>query len=509
MNLLPIFALAMSSIAANEMEIRVESPVPVDGCPRLVEASRLARVPEARQFFDVYGEGMTVAVIDSGIRYTHEDLRGRVVAKVDFSGDGNIVDAIGHGTHVSGIIAANGINVGVAPKARIVMLKVFDKDGRSKGSSIENALAWALEHKEEYGITCVNMSFGVSLNLSQDTPDFQISKAMGLLRGEGVACIVSAGNSYHMYQEQGMAYPASESGSISVGAVYDDDVGSRNYSSGAGAFSTGADRVMPFSQRLHESKSDTNMTDIFAPGGGMKSTGTANDTASAVMDGTSMSAPFVAGVVLLVQEYHLRKRGRLPTVDEVESILRMSAKTINDGDDEDDNVRNTMLDYPRVDALGALDMIDGSRVEPVVGATLRGNINFGKAHSYRKRPDRYQVDLKIQLSDGETLAGARVLLDVGGKTDVLSFDENIKLSPLSGVRARVRMSSGTADMRLSFSRQDLDDVWQRHGVADVDVDMVLAMPIGASLLGREHKGEVAFRYVAKKDKRGLLKPVKE
>jgi hypothetical protein len=84
------------------------------------------------------------------------------------------------------------------------------------------------------------------------------------------------------------------------------------------------------------------------------SSGIANDTGTSIQHGTSQATPVVAGVVLLLQSYHLRATGRLPAVADVRRWLIQGAVTINDGDDEQDNVLHTGLVFRRVDAMGAL-----------------------------------------------------------------------------------------------------------------------------------------------------------
>jgi uncharacterized protein YjbK len=76
-----------------------------------------------------------------------------------------------------------------------------------------------------------------------------------------------------------------------------------------------------------------------------------------VQHGTSQATPVTAGVILLMQEFCLRETGEMPTVEQLVDWLRRSGAKINDGDDEQDNVTNTGLDFVRLTALGALHTI--------------------------------------------------------------------------------------------------------------------------------------------------------
>jgi hypothetical protein len=170
--------------------------------------------------------------------------------------------------------------------------------------------------------------------------------------------VVAAGNDFYGHNSvQGMAYPAIFPQTVSAGAVYDANIGGTQYASGAIAYTTGPDRITPFSQRLHPDASAAYRTDIFAPGASLTSSGIISDTSSSTMHGTSQAAPVVAGVILLMQQLYLRQHGTLPSIDVIENALRNSAVTVTDGDDEDDNVTNTGLSYLRVDALSALQAL--------------------------------------------------------------------------------------------------------------------------------------------------------
>lgn len=327
-----------------------------------IEIDQLIGAPRARSHFQVDGSGLTAAVLDTGLRSTHVCFTGRVIPGRNFTeqdlGDpARTDDYNGHGTNVAGIIAAGTADErrGIAPGARIVPLKVLP--GGFDG--IVAALAWARDHAQDLGISVVNLSLGVpGANYDTDVViSGQVPELVALLaelRAMHVAVVVAAGNDYFAHQREGMSLPAILRQCLAVGAVYDASVGARAYASGAKAFSTGADHLTPFSQRLSVEASADCYTDIFAPGASATSAGHTTDTATSVQDGTSQAAPTVAGVILLMQQLHLRMTGGLPTIDLISDCLRSSAQWVVDGDDEDDNVENSGRRFPRVDAFRAL-----------------------------------------------------------------------------------------------------------------------------------------------------------
>ena len=93
---------------------------------------------------------------------------------------------------------------------------------------------------------------------------------------------------------------------------------------------------------------------MFSAGGAATSAGADSDDVTSVQDGTSQAAPTVAGVVLLLQQYFVRLKGSLPPVTLLQEVLRSGSTWILDGDDEDDNVKNSNRKYPRLNAFQAL-----------------------------------------------------------------------------------------------------------------------------------------------------------
>jgi len=328
------------------------------------EVDTLIRVVQARQSFLVNGNGLTVAVLDTGLRTTHIDFAGRVRSQRNFTDDNqgdvnNANDGNGHGTNVGGIIVANGNHVGIAPGASIIPLKVLSNTGGGSFEQANQALQWVLDNHTLFNITVVSMSLGAQTNDQDDTP-FQQDDTVRLfrqLRDLNIPVVVAAGNDYFLFKQEGMSYPAIFRETVSVGAVYDANVGPFAYQSGAQAFATAADRLTPFSQRLHESTNGNTKTDIFAPGAPVTSSGIASDVGESVQQGTSQATPVVSGVLLLMQEFYLRTTGKMPSVDTLITCLRNGAVVINDGDDEQDNVPNTGKNFLRLDAMSALDAV--------------------------------------------------------------------------------------------------------------------------------------------------------
>lgn len=221
-----------------------------------------ANLPLNKKYqYNLTGAGVNVYVVDTGIRSTHSDFGGRVSLSFDSIGDGqNGFDCNGHGTHVAGTIG--GQTYGVAKGVWLYSVRVLNCSGAGSTSTVIAGLDWVAKNHVKPAV--VNMSLGGSASLSLDTA---LNKMINL----GVVAVVAAGNS----NANACNYsPARVSNAITVGATTSSDARS--------SFSNFGSCV-----------------DIFAPGSSILSSSGSGDGATAVLSGTSMAAPHVAGVAAL------------------------------------------------------------------------------------------------------------------------------------------------------------------------------------------------------------------
>lgn len=162
------------------------------------------------------GEGVKVAVIDTGIDYHHSDLKDSYKGGYDVVDDDNdpmeTVSSQGeptlHGTHVAGIIAANGKVKGVAPEAEIYAYRALGPGGQGTTEQVIGAIEKAVEE----GVDIINLSLGNTVN----GPDWPTSIALDKAVDQGVVCVTSNGNSGPKMWTVGS--PGTSTKAISVGA---------------------------------------------------------------------------------------------------------------------------------------------------------------------------------------------------------------------------------------------------------------------------------------------------
>lgn len=154
------------------------------------------------------GESVLVAVLDTGVDQNHEDLEGRVVVSVNFTGSPTADDISGHGTHVAGIIAASSNNstgiAGIAPTSRIMSVKVADDGGRTEAKVMADGIRWAVDR----GASVVN----ISAEFFEPSPDME--EAINYAWEQGALVIAAAGNRGNQLP----AYPAYYENCIAVSA---------------------------------------------------------------------------------------------------------------------------------------------------------------------------------------------------------------------------------------------------------------------------------------------------
>jgi subtilisin family serine protease len=302
------------------------------------------------QDYGYTGSGYAVAVLDTGVDYTHSALAGNYVGGWDFvDDDADPMDLHGHGTHVAGTIAStSGTYPGIAPDAKIVALRVLGADGSGTFDDVELALQWVADHQQQYNIVAVNMSLGAG-NFSSNPYSF-LENELVTLKGQGVFIATASGNSFYSYNSQpGLGYPAISDNAVSVGAVWDGTFGQVTWASGAIDYSTAPDRITSFTQR-------SSQLDILAPGAFL--TSTYLNGSWATLAGTSMAAPVVAGAaVLLHQALDAAGLGSSANQDYILQLVQDTGVTLTDGDDENDNVLNTGLSFKRLNILAAVQSL--------------------------------------------------------------------------------------------------------------------------------------------------------
>lgn len=263
------------------------------------------------------GKDVKVAILDSGILTAHPDLSSRVKECKDFLGtrqpiiDGKCEDKNGHGTHVAGIIAANGGTdglgiYGIAPEADLMVYKVCSTNGFCYADDIAVAIKIAADN----GANIVNMSFG------SDSPSALIGDAVSYANGKNVLMVAAAGNDGPYFDS--IDFPAAFQSVAGVGAF--DVFGNVAEWSSQGINST----TEPYVKNERD-------IEFAMPGVNIESTW--KNGGYAILSGTSMSSPFLAG--LAAKYWQTPVDGSLVTAsDATRELLRSIAKDINlPGDD--------------------------------------------------------------------------------------------------------------------------------------------------------------------------------
>jgi len=137
------------------------------------------------------GKDSVVVIMDTGVE-RHPELEGRVWLFRDFINVRlELYDDNGHGTHVCGIIGGN--TIGIAPKCKLIVLKVLDQSGNGTVEQSMRAFRWVLENQEKYNIRIVNISMGMVPNHNQQGEKY-IMGAVELLWNMGIIVVAAAGN---------------------------------------------------------------------------------------------------------------------------------------------------------------------------------------------------------------------------------------------------------------------------------------------------------------------------
>ena len=285
------------------------------------------------------GTNIGVCVIDTGVNSTHEDLQGRVIAEYCFcdltegevadccndgtNEDSDAEDNHGHGTHVAGIVGANGTSViGVAPDVNIISVKVANSSGSALMSDITEAIDWCVTNSDAYNISVITISLGGGgfygyCDANYTTTATAINDAVAL----DIPVTIAAGNYWTPYSHK-IGTPACIQNATAVGAVDDSD-------------------------DIFSSYQRNDITDLMAPGITISSLNYLGGTSS--KSGTSMATPHVAGVIALLKQY-FNSSSQSQNVSYLQTMLNNTGVEVYDASNDSS--------YGRVDAYSALIAFD-------------------------------------------------------------------------------------------------------------------------------------------------------
>lgn len=325
----------------NSIEIVGTRQIALQDSVPLVNAT--ATWPIQENTFNLTGEGQTICIIDTGVNYSHPDLGGvygnntdlgvKIIGGVDFCADDvgctttddDPMDVQGHGTHVTGIAAANGtILKGVAPGAKVIMIKAANSTGTFWDDDLEKAIDWCNDNRTLYNISVISMSLGGGLNSTQCDSSDALANEINDAVGNNISVVVASGNSGSTSQ---IAGPACITNATPVG---------------------GSDK----SDAMYGSGNRNALVQLLAPGVSINSTSTDTDSSTGYVlkTGTSMSTPHVAGAIAILNQYKTLEKNYTMTPAETEFALNESGKIIYDS--------GSGLNYSRIDIYSAILEID-------------------------------------------------------------------------------------------------------------------------------------------------------
>ncbi|AIQ71632.1 S8 family peptidase [Paenibacillus graminis] len=237
----------------------------------------------------IKGKGINIAIMDSGIDYNHPEFSKNIHTGYNAIQPNELpIDDYGHGTLMTGIIAAQHNSIGfqgIAPEAEIYPVKVLDRLGRGSLEDINRGIDWCIRHN----IDIINMSFSIPEDKEL------LHKSIQKATNNGIIVVAAVTNSYG----GAVGYPASYEGVISV---------------------TSVDRKLDSGETASIGK-----IDFSAPGEDIIST--SKNGKFEYVSGTSISAPYVTGLIaLLMQQYHLPSNNIVKTLKKYAEDLGVDGK---------------------------------------------------------------------------------------------------------------------------------------------------------------------------------------
>jgi len=429
----------------------------------------------------VTGQGVKVCVVDTGIDYSHPDLKGKVIAQHNFvTGTEDAMDDQGHGTHVAGIIASEGLPYrGVAHDVSLLAAKVLDYTGSGYSSDVALGINWCVEQ----GAQVINLSLGEGLY--SGTCDYEeMAGAVNEAVNAGVIVVCAAGNDGDATR---MVSPACASGAVAVGAVDKlDNIAS--YSDGGDEL----DLVAPGGDQL----GGTNFPEIVSA----YSTEVANNPAYCmylVTDecwdewflvegdryiraiGTSMAAPHAAAAAALLLE-----QNPALTPQQVKTVLEENADDL--GTPGWDNVYG----WGRINIEKALDNL------PPRPAELRVQIDEPNAADSFFVGEPLPMAVKVDCSGGDGCGRVDVYAQFcGGQdcTDFIDINSTTTISTLDNNPNELGVLSGYSvdtDLPVVFDAQTVHDASENTYVKLLDPDISL---VGSTKPGTYSTGDLEPR----------------
>ncbi len=350
----------LQSLLQNENVLSVEEDIPVP--PNLRQSIPFINADDVHRG-RVTGKGVTVAILDTGVRKSHKFLdSGKVVSEACYSttnsyygstsvcpngrwsqvGPGagvncNVsIEGCSHGTHVAGIAAGTGgpPGVGVAPEATVIAIQIFSKfnNPNACGNYSPCALAYTSDQiaglervyalRNQYTIAAANMSLGGGKYRNYCDSSYTAMKTViDNLRAAGIATVISSGNSgYNGY----VSAPSCISSAVTVGATRDN------------------------SNKISYYSNHSRIVDLLAPGSDITSSVATSNTAYETWNGTSMAAPHVAGAFALLKQ-------RYPgwSVTKMENWLKNHGKPVKRA-----GIKKPRIDLSQIQSLPVMAPIE-------------------------------------------------------------------------------------------------------------------------------------------------------
>lgn len=243
------------------------------------------------------GEGVKIAVIDTGCDLSHEDLKNNLLQGKNFvNKNKDPIDLNGHGTHVSGTIAAENNTVGmvgVAPKAKIIPIKALNDSGNGNSKDVAESIIWAADQGADF----------ITMSLGSPDPMADVHESIKYAASKNCITFCAAGNAGKTRQ---IFYPANYPETIGIGSI------DENFER-AGFSCTGDD------------------LDFLAPG--VKIFSTVPTNWYAYMSGTSMSTPFATGCAALLLSYFRQNNIKsLTNSDDYRNIFKIHTVSLKNPD---------------------------------------------------------------------------------------------------------------------------------------------------------------------------------